>query len=194
MALRTDPGSQRTWTPLGYMLKRVRPGAELFPGGRIAAIHSVSGCISHPFGDFIPLWRHNGWWLFDAAEAVEAAAAELGADGGEFELFYFEGWPEQFDGAWSTYGPAPELAVDVEAPTHCRLLGYDVVSYSAGTGPECSPLSCNGLAGELAVNSSCLFDRFEDAKASLEAGRFEGGEPGPFRIVAVHSVPREGPP
>ena len=38
-------------------------------------------------------------------------------------------------------------------------------------GPECSPVSCKGVATELEVNRHCLFDSFEQAKGAIETGR-----------------------
>jgi hypothetical protein len=68
------------------------------------------------------------------------------------------------------------------------LAGYDVATFAAGTSPECSPLSCNGLAAELAANRHCLFESLEQAKQSLETGKFDHSEPGPFRIFAVYTL------
>jgi hypothetical protein len=43
----------------------------------------------------------------------------------------------------------------------------------------------------LLTNKHCLFSTFEEAKLALEAGKFEGGgEPGPYRIIAVYTVNR----
>jgi hypothetical protein len=69
-----------------------------------------------------------------------------------------------------------------------RLDGYDAVSFYAKAAPECSPLSCNSRVEELAVNSHCLFDSFEEAKLQLDRGAFNDSEPGPYRIFAVFSV------
>jgi len=68
------------------------------------------------------------------------------------------------------------------------LEGFDVVTFTAGNLPEHSPLSCNGLAENLPTNSHCLFDMFAEAETSLNSGRFEECEPGPYRIFAVFSV------
>ncbi len=78
--------------------------------------------------------------------------------------------------------------MEVEQPAAAEPEGYDVVSFSAGTSPECSPLSCNGLAKEIPTNRHCLLDSFEEAKGLLEQGKFVKCEPGPYRIFAVHSV------
>ena len=63
------------------------------------------------------------------------------------------------------------------------------MSFYARTTPECSPLSCNGLATEVETNRHGLLPSFERAQQVLNEGRFTGSEPGPFRIFAVYSVP-----
>jgi hypothetical protein len=68
------------------------------------------------------------------------------------------------------------------------LVGYDVVSFSTGTSPECSPLSCNGLAVGIQVNRHGLLDTFAEAKSRLDQGYFKNSEPGPYRIFAVYTV------
>ena len=77
----------------------------------------------------------------------------------------------------------------LSAAIHLRLAGFDVVTFSAGTSPECSPLTCCGLAAELGANGHCLFDSFDQARQALESSRFANSEPGPFRIFAVYTVP-----
>ncbi|AWM81637.1 hypothetical protein DKL61_15540 [Gammaproteobacteria bacterium ESL0073] len=67
----------------------------------------------------------------------------------------------------------------VVIPAHKTLKGFDVVSFSMGYLPECSPLSCNGLAAIIKVNKHCLFDNFDEAKAALDNGLFNNAEPGP---------------
>ena len=62
------------------------------------------------------------------------------------------------------------------------------MTFSAGSSPECSPLSCNGVAKELPTNAHCLFAGFEEAEAALSRGAFKDSEPGPYRIFAVYSV------
>ncbi len=106
-------------------------------------------------------------------------------------LFYYEAFEEQFDNdtkEWSRFEPEPSFPTCIERPGSARLEGFDVATFSAGNGPECSPLCCNSLAGGLAVNRHCLFETFDQAKAALEAGKFDNSEPGPFRIIAVFTL------
>ncbi|MFV7789210.1 hypothetical protein, partial [Enterococcus faecium] len=81
-----------------------------------------------------------------------------------------------------------DLPTAVAVRAKAALHGYDVVTFSGGTAPECSPLSCNGLAEAVTVNDFCLFDTCEEAQRALESGLFRNAEPGPYRIVAVYVV------
>jgi hypothetical protein len=71
--------------------------------------------------------------------------------------------------------------------------GFDVVTFFAGTSPEHSPLSCNGMAKKIPTNEHCLIDSFEEAQAALVRGDFKNAEPGPYRIFAVYSVDSSWP-
>ena len=51
--------------PAGYMAKRVVARPDWLPAERVSTIYSVSGCVSNNFADYINLWQHNGYWLFN---------------------------------------------------------------------------------------------------------------------------------
>jgi len=174
----------------GYMYKRVVSVPDRVKVSA-AGIYSVSGCISACFADYIRYWRHNGFWFFDSPRLVQSLAAEQSIELSGSTPFYYEVFEEQYDQAnrcWVPFGPAPSFATHVEHPVAARLEGYDVVTFSAQTSPECSPLSCNSLAARTRVNPHCLFDSFDLARQSLEQGLFDDSEPGPFRIFAVHTL------
>lgn len=65
-------------------------------------------------------------------------------------------------------------------PIKKELVGYDVAIFCSGSSPECSPLSCNGLADEIAVNSDCLLSSFADVFQTLDSGKFDNSERGHF--------------
>jgi hypothetical protein len=178
--------------PLGYMLKNVAsPPPDWMKASAVRAVHSLSNCVSADFSDYIPLWKHNGWWLFDTPGAVKKAAAEEGVSSDKLALFYYEAFDEQYNDeadCWESFGPEASFPTAVVPPISAVLSGYDVVTFYVGTSPECSPLSCNALASELRVNERCLFDSFEEAYAAVAQGKFKDSEPGPYRIVAVYSV------
>lgn len=60
-----------------------------------------------------------------------------------------------------------------------------MVSRSAGTDFECSPLSCNGLSKEIPVNAHCLLETVEEALALVRSPRMQDTEPGPYVVVEV---------
>lgn len=95
---------------------------------------------------------------------------------------------DAFTGQWTGFAPEAALVTAVQVPTHKRLEGFDVTSFSARSSPECSPLSCNALATAIPVNRHCLFASFGEARNVLEHGLFRNAEPGSYRIFAVYSV------
>lgn len=177
--------------PLGYMLKRVAsPPPDWMNAPDVNAVHSLSNCVSDDFGDYINLWRHNGWWLFDSPVAVRDAARELGVEPDAFSLFYYEAYPLEFNAdssAWRRYSPA-DFPTAVSPPQNAEHSGFDIVTFSCGTSPECSPASCNGMASELGVNPVCLFDSFDGAKKAIASGALAAAEPGPYRIISVYKI------
>ncbi|MBL8878831.1 MAG: hypothetical protein JNG88_06890 [Phycisphaerales bacterium] len=177
--------------PAGYMLKRVYAETAWLKSRHIADIHSVSNCISSNFADYIGYWLHNGYWLFNRPSDMEKILAQESISRDGLTLFYYEIYEHQFDEetmSWCAVAPEASFELRVEEPPHARLKGFDVVTFWSGAAPECSPLSCNSLADELHVNEHCLFATLQDAKEALEQGKFNGSEPGPFRIFAVYAV------
>jgi hypothetical protein len=173
----------------GYMAKHVMPRPEWLNAPAVVDVCSVSGCISNPFCDYIRHWRHNGYWLFNSPAVIRELAAAEAIDLSMYECFYYEVCEQQFDErrmAWEAFEPEKSFATDVVVPENRELIGYDVTSFSAGTSPECSPLSCNNLAGTKVVNRHCLLSSLAEAKDLLESAAFNDTEPGPFRIFAVY--------
>jgi len=143
--------------------------------------------MSNNFADYISLWKHNGYWLFDSPEIILAAARENSIDVTATTLFYYEVYELEFDGkSWNYF--APNFPVNVTPPARKKLEGFDVVTFFARSSPECSPLSCNSLAEQIPTNAHCLLASFEDAKKNVSQGAFNDSEPGPYRIFSVHSL------
>jgi hypothetical protein len=180
--------------PAGYLYKQVAARPDWLGKPDLPQhIYSMSSHISRDFAEYVDLWRHNGFWLFDRPEIIEEIAAELGIGLGGLTCFYYEEHDLQYDmegGRWLPVKPEEDMPTAVERPVHSTLEGYDIVTFSMGNSPECSPLSCNAMAAEVPVNEKCLFDDFDDARRALESGLFRNAEPGPCRIVAVHTVDR----
>ncbi len=178
---------------LGYMAKRIITSD--WPGVPHARkIYAVSNCLSKDFCDnYIPFWKHNGFWFFDSPSLIREIATENDLDLTETTLFYYRGYETQFDADWNKWTPyhaEVSFPTNVSPPLSERFLGYDIVTYLTQNAPECSPLSCNGMAEDedVFVNEYGLIDSLDYAIRSLENGDFNHSEPGPFRIIGVSEV------
>jgi hypothetical protein len=175
--------------PVGYMAKRVSKRPDWLKASQVIDVYSVSSCVSEDFADYINLWKHNGYWFFDSPEIIVNIAREDSISLDATSLFYYEAYELQFDGeAWHPWLPDWSFSTKVLPPSRKRLEGFDVVTFSAGTSLECSPLSCNSLASNLRTNEHCLFASFEEARTNVNNGAFRDCEPGPYRILSVSSL------
>ncbi|MGI8634637.1 MAG: hypothetical protein ACR2KZ_04465 [Segetibacter sp.] len=185
--------------PAGYMAKRIlnRPqlvfentAIQVLESTDIVDIYSVSGCISKDFADYINFWKHNGYWFFDSPQIIQKIAKEHSIELSGTKLFYYEMYNLEFheDNEWKSFEPEASFTTDIKKPNLKDLEGYDIVTFSCGNSPECSPLSCNCLANTIPVNKHCLLSSFDNAHQLLENGEFQNSEPGPYRILAVYSV------
>lgn len=77
----------------------------------------------------------------------------------------------------------PLLAQPPDLSAYARV-GYDVVSITNGA-VGCSPLFCNCLANEIAVNRFCLLDDIEQAMDVGKRFGVEQPEPGDFVLFEV---------
>ena len=177
--------------PLGYMYKRVESRPDWLAAPQVRDIYSVSGCISRYFANYIPFWKHNGFWLFDSPSGLRAAATGNAVSLEGLKLFYYEGYELEYDKtrrAWLPYGPEQSFHTDIQPPAGKALEGFDITTFSVHTSPECSPLSCNSCAVSVETNQHCLVESFDEAKNIVESDRLGACEPGPYRIIAVYSV------
>ena len=176
--------------PVGYMAKRIAPRPDWLKASQVKDIYSVSNCVSGDFTDYIKFWRHNGHWLFDNPQIILELSQENGIGLSDLTFFYYEAYEKEFDQQlkqWLRFEPS-DFLTNIIPPIKREFHGYDVVTFSAGTNPECSPLSCNHIASETRTNPQCLLESFEEAKERLESGIFDDSEPGPFRIFAVYTI------
>ncbi|MBK1870978.1 hypothetical protein [Taklimakanibacter albus] len=178
--------------PAGYMAKFVADRPDWLGAARVKDVYSVSACVSSWFVDDCHTeWKHNGFWLFDSIDVIREIAAKKSVDLKDTRFFYYEIYERQFDDE-GREGPlqAPHhtAAANVTVPGIKTLEGFDAVTFYAGAGPECSPLSCNSMALKLSVNQHCLLPSLEEAIAHLKRGAFKDCEPGPYRIFSVFSV------
>jgi hypothetical protein len=175
--------------PVGYMAKRVCKTPDWLNASQVVDIYSVSGCVSGDFTDYVQYWKHNGYWFFDSPEIIRSVARDHSVELEGTSLFYYEAYEMEFDGErWDSYAPEPSFPTHVVPPCRKQLEGFDVVTFSVKTSPECSPLSCNSLAKDLRTNVHCLFASCEEAETNLQNGAFNNSEPGPYRIFGVYSV------
>jgi hypothetical protein len=176
--------------PAGYLYKTVRARPEwLDASSGVIEVLSVSGCHSTMFADYVEHWKHNGYWLFDAPTHMHDIARQAEIDLSELTLFYYELYGDEFDDTTKTWSAIkPDGPVRVTLTGAKVLHGFDVVSFSQRNAPECSPLSCNNLSDVIPVNPQCLFPTLDEAEDAINKGLFEGGEPGPYRIIAVYTV------
>lgn len=177
--------------PAGYMAKRVVMRPDWIDAKQVEDIYSVSGCVSREFAKYIDYWQHNGYWLFDNPQVIESLAKEHGLDLAGTRMFYYEVYELEYGEEareWKPFSPEASFKTNVSKPERSVLAGFDIVTFSVHTSPECSPLSCNSLAKEIKTNRHCLLGSFEEAKAIVETHELPLGEPGPYRIFAVYSV------
>ena len=175
--------------PIGYLAKRSCQKPEALNLPSVVDIYSVGSCVNDDFTDYINYWKHNGYWLFDSPEIIRTVVRDNSIDLHGTKLFYYEAHEMQFtEDGWRSFSPEPSFPTNVIPPSRKKLEGFDVVTFKAGNAPECSPLSCNGLAEKIHTNAHCLFESFDEAETSLSTGKFVGCEPGPYRIFAVYSV------
>jgi hypothetical protein len=175
--------------PVGYMAKQISKTPDWLKALQLTDVYSVSGCVSEFFAEYINSWKHNGYWLFDSPEIIKRVARENSISLEGTKLFYYEAHEMEFTGRlWQEFLPEPSIQTEIAPPIEKRLEGFDVVTFRAHNSPECSPLSCNGLAENIKTNAHCLLASFEDAETCLNEGKIVKCEPGPYRIFAVYSV------
>ncbi len=177
--------------PAGYLAKRIASRPDSIKSDRVIDVYSLSSHVSQDFADYINYWKHNGYWLFDSPEVITQLAKENSIHLEGSKLFYYEVYDLEYvddQTRWRSFQPELSFKTNVTIPTRKVLEGFDVVTFYAGSTPECSPLSCNSLADEIMTNPHCLLPSLQDAINLLEGGKFAKGEPGPYRIFAVYSV------
>jgi hypothetical protein len=136
-------------TPAGYVAKRLSKRPDWLNVANVEDVYSVSSCVSEDFGDYIANWKHNGYWFFDSPEIIKNVTKENSIQLEGTSLFYYEAYEMEFDSeGWEPRSPETSFPTNVVLPLRKRLEGFDAVSFSAGTNPECSPLSCNSMAAK----------------------------------------------
>src|SRR4030095_3664468 len=92
----------------GYMAKKVEAPLDWLGADAVVDLYSLSGCVSEYFCDYVPHWRHNGFWLFDSPQEIKEIAAANSLDMAGQQFFYYEVYEKQFDDqrrVWEPYSP-----------------------------------------------------------------------------------------
>jgi hypothetical protein len=178
--------------PVGYMAKKIQANTSWLKAPNVVDVYSVA-CVCSPnfTGDveYYTYWKHNGYWFFNSPGVIQTVAQENSIDLEGTSLFYYEAHElELAETGWRSFSAEPAFTTNIQQPSQKHLEGFDVVSFEVGTSPDHSPLSCSYLAEEVQTNSHCLFDSFAEAETSLNAGKFNDCDPGPYRIFAVYSI------
>jgi hypothetical protein len=168
---------------IGYFPKRVTPRPDWLETPSVREICSVSECIAAGPPDWIARWTHNALWVYDSVDRARDVIPP-GAERGVFALYAYRLLPLLFRPGSQEPLPVPPLVIE-PLPEDFVSLGWDVVSRSAGTTFECSPLSCNHMARECAVNEFCLVPALQGAIDVAVRFAAEPPEPGPYVVVEV---------
>ena len=121
-------------------------------------------------------------WLYDdETTAMSVVPPEFLQ---EFTLFAYKMFPFLIDHGEQKNFQIPELHITPLSQDYTRI-GYDAVSWSGGTGFDCSPLSCNLRAPDYKVNRYCLVDTLDEAIAMAKDFSNGGSEPGPYFVLEV---------
>lgn len=172
--------------PIGYNAKLIEKPESWLGNVAVEEILSVSECISGSPIDHTTLWLCNRWLFYDTLDALDEALAQTEVDNAcSLRRFFYEAYPEMIlDGEWE---PIEEVPPNVVRPNcEFELKGYDIVCFTSGPAPECSPLSCNSGAKHYEVNRYCLLRSLDEAFAVVRRIDEDGGyEPGPYGIMSV---------
>lgn len=173
---------------IGYFPKRRTPAPEELRAVGAEEICSVTECLAPGPEGWIEAWLHNAHSCFSSPADARRVADDAP---GDYQLFAYRLLPLRFRKGQtesmevSTPGIAP-------LPPDFQSLGFDVVSKSLsnGLGFECSPLSCNLMALQVAVNRHCLVDELETARELARRFSVEEPEPGPYYVIEVLRAPQ----
>jgi len=167
----------------GYLAKRVASRPDWLNAPAVREICSASDCISVAPAGWIEHWLHNEFGWFN--RACDALAVIPSDQQSRFRLFAYRIYPQGFRaGARFDLALPDDVRPDPIRPAF-ESLGFDSVNKWAALGFECSPLSCNSMAGEMETNEYCLFDSLDAAVAGAIRFSVEQPEPGDYYVIEV---------
>ena len=143
--------------------KKVHSSPDWLKTDAVNDIYSVSNCVSGAFCDYIPHWRHNGYWLFDSPELIREIASAEKLDLSDQTFFYYEVHEQQFDDeikSWQPFSADTSFPTDVQVPVEKKIEGFDVVSFFALSAPSMLRYRLGWRAATMAparsLSTSCL--------------------------------------
>lgn len=164
-------------------------------GAHVQEIASVSSCLSSRAPNWRDRWDFNRSTCWDNEGLAWASGPDPSLP--HSRLFCYRLLPILFG---ATGEPAtvsvddlfpvslPDLPDEPDLAAY-QSIGYDVVQSHppklAILGFGCSPLSCNGMAENIAVNRYCLLDELDNALAIAKSFGAEQPEPGPYVVIEV---------
>jgi hypothetical protein len=173
----------------GYFPKLVQARPDWLAQPRAEEVCSVSTCVSAGPADWIHRWLHN-WlgWFNTVADARSVIPSE---EGTRYRVFAYRLAPTFYRAGQREPVIIPEDVKPEPLPSGATSLGFDTYSKSMESilGPECSPLSCNSMASEFAVNRHCLLPTLEEANVAAERFSVEQPEPGDYYVAEVLELP-----
>lgn len=173
---------------VGFLARKVALRPEFLAQAPIDDVCSVSEHISPSAPDRLERCAHNSAGFYDSEALAWSVVPE--AERYAYTLFAYRAVCIRFDDRnsepWSPADEWPGLPASPDLSAYAPI-GYDIVNTSFGGWFECSPLSCNSMADQQAVNEHCLVDDFEVAMelGSLFADEAVRVEPGPYHVVQV---------
>jgi hypothetical protein len=188
----------RRWTvddlqTIGYFAKQpLRPFESASLPKHIEWV--CTGCWPDEPPDWFTSYRFNELFVFDTLALLESVIPPDSA--AKYLRLGLRSLPVQF--ADDGHGGVRELPLAVASvkpepiPAHFVRLGFDVTSRSSQSTLEHSPLSCNGMAAEIATNRWCLIDAFDDALQVPGAFVRGGAKEGPYVVLEVWAERQPG--
>jgi hypothetical protein len=167
---------------VGYFPKVTERRPDDWPGPKtVIEMCSVSECISSGPENWIDKWLHNELGFFP----TERKALKVADDPKQnYSMYAYKLYPLKFDDGQARPWEVP--VSEVLDLTEFEFLGFDPVSRSQDSYPECSPLSCNTGASDFRVNRYCLLEGLDYAYRACVEISGANYEPGPYYLFEVY--------
>lgn len=152
------------------------------------SIYSVQSCSAENITKKYSQWNFNENGMWSNVDDIKKFANEHLIDLSEWNIHFYMCYEYQFNLLTKVWESVEFDVVTIPQPNQIQFLGYDIVPFSTGIFPECSPIVCNGIGNLIEINSNCLIDSFDYAIEIIESNIMDGTEPGPYRIISVYSL------